>query len=40
MTCWRGELAEGEEAEGGEVGEGFVEVPDEFGEVEVSVVEG
>ena len=29
-----GELAEGEEAERREVGEGFVEVPDEFGEVE------
>ena len=35
-----GELAEGEEAEGREVGEGFVEVPDEFGEVESCVVEG
>ena len=30
-----GELSEGEEAEGAEVGEGFVEVPDELGEARV-----
>ena len=34
------ELGEGEEAEGGEVGDGFVEVPDEVGEVDGVVEEG